>query len=930
MKNIDDYSTFIAFDIETTGLTETDKIIEFGAAKFEDSKIKERLQLTVNPNMTVPPEVLQLTGIDYEEIKKSPVIEELCDNIINFFSDCPVVAHNAPFDISFIKREVFNIDNPIIDTLVLSRILLPFIRNHKLETLYYFFEEDESVFHRALDDAIATGKVFLHLQELSLMLPHISLEKILLIEGNIEDDSIRLFKSIFNKSLNKRKENYHSYQNKYFHIPDNVFRYHSKNEKSISSPTNKKIRKIFQNKKIFTPIVEKFEQRKEQTELSENVLTAFLQDEILVAEAGTGTGKTYAYLVPSILWSKFFKERTIISTYTKNLEDQLFYKDIVNISKVLDIDFKATIAKGRNNYLCLKHWREMLAGGFSSLNYQEKQSLLYLILWQELTNTGDVAENTSFWMQRNYSLWSRLSCETLDCNMKECPYFDECYLTKVRHNVKESDILVVNHSLLLSDINYEQRILGKYDRLIIDEAHNFEKAATDFLGITISSWYINNILDNLSKKGKGLLTKIRDTLTILGEEKTSMKMNEIKNSIKLVSHSGELFEEILAKVKIYLKNSKYSGKLRLKQTHNCIRDIESLNEELFSHMQIVNKTLSKFIDVFELNDDIKTGREILDEVKFLHVECSKTFENLHNILSCKIENSCFWLEQSSNGSGSVKFISAPVVVADILKDELFTNLKTAILLSATILVDGKFDYFTNKMGLSGMERVNKFSTGTPFDFDSQVLSIIPNYISEPQKRNFFIDIVDIVRSIVLATRKGTLVLFTSYRLLNEVYERLVRILKQNSISLLAQGRTGSRSVITKEFKQIDDSVLFGTYSFWEGFDVPGKALEILVITKIPFPVPKEPIIEARAEYFESIGLNPFSEFYVPEAIIKLRQGFGRLIRNKEDKGIIVILDKRLIKRDYGNKFLNSLPANTEIAYGQEEFLSNIQKFWENA
>jgi predicted DnaQ family exonuclease/DinG family helicase len=928
MSSINDFYTFIAFDIETTGLTDTDKIIEFGAARFEKSEVKETMQLTVNPNITVPPEVLQLTGINNEEIKKSPFIEELRDNIINFLGDSPVIAHNAPFDVSFIKREVFAIDNPIIDTLVLSRILLPFIQNHKLETLYYFFEEEESVFHRALDDAIATGKVFLHLKSLSHMLHHSSLEKILLIAESMEDDSINLFKSTFKKSLKKRKKDYHSYQNEHFNIPDNVFQYKSQKEKSISPPTIKQLKKIFQKKKTFTSIVGRFEQRKEQIDLSENILTSFLQDEILVAEAGTGTGKTFAYLVPSILWSKCFNEKTLISTYTKNLQDQLFYKDIANISRVLDVDFKATLAKGRNNYICLKHWREILAGGFSALNLRERQSLLYLILWQELTNTGDISENSSFWMQNDYSLWSRLSCDTLDCNMTECPYSDKCYLTKVRRNARDSNILVINHSLLLSDMNAEQRILGKYTRLIIDEAHNFERAATDFLGINISSWQVNNVLDRFSKRGKGVLIKIRDTLTFLGKEKPVLTMNEIKESIKLVEHSKGLFDEIFEKVKQYVKTSEYSGKLRLKQSHGCVREVESLNEELFSNMKNVNNTVSRFIKMLEMNDDIQTGKEILEEVKYLHNECEETFTNLHNILSCEEKNNCYWVEQSGDENGSVKFISAPIAVGDILKNELFTNLETAILLSATILVDNKFDYFLNKMGLSGIGRVNKFSTGTPFDFDNQVFSIIPYYISEPQKKNFFIDIVDIVRNIVLATRKGTLVLFTSYKLLNEVYERLVRILNQNNISLLAQGRTGSRSVITKEFKQIDDSVLFGTYSFWEGLDVPGKALEILVITKIPFPVPKEPIIEARAEYFASMGLNPFSEFYIPEAIIKLRQGFGRLIRNKEDKGIIVILDKRLIKRDYGTKFLNSLPANVEIAYGQDQFLKEIQKFWE--
>jgi len=919
--------TFVSFDLETTGLTDKDKIIEFGAARVEKNQIRETFQTLINPETHIPLDIFILTGIKEDDIKKAPRIDDVKNAILDFIGSFPLVAHNAPFDISFLNREVYEIGNPVFDTLELSRIVLPFIINHKLMTLHSFFEEEESNYHRALDDAIATSKVFLKLRALIEKLPLETLKKILSIVEKIKGGTASLFKIALNNALSDKGRRDMANLRDFFQIPYNVLELDSTKKTTPLPPTEKSVEEILTNDETFNKAVSKYEKRVEQIELSKMVMRSFLYNEILVSEAGTGTGKTFAYLIPSMLWSNSSNERILISTYTKNLEDQLFHKDIINISEGLSVKFKAALIKGRKNYLCLKRWDDMFSVNFTSLNKDEKKSLPNLVIWQELTKTGDISENSSFWLHDNLSLWSKLSCDAMDCEMNKCPYFHECYLTRIRREAQEANIVVINHSLLFSDLNAEQKILGEYNRLIIDEAHNLEKAATDFLGTTVTSWQIKNVLDRLYKREKGLFVRMRNIITVIGKKIKNIPLDDLTKCIVSVDKAKTLLMEISQRIADEVEKSEYSGKLRLKEGDSLVEEIKPLNEAFCSHLKDIYSLLKRFIKIFEDEKDLSTWKEIVEEVTEVYKESEEIVENFYNILSCEDKNNCFWVE-SSNESENIKLVSAPIVVADILREKLFDNLETAVLVSATVLVENSFDYIKEKVGLAGTGRVKEFATGSSFDFENQVLALLPSFISDPQRNGFFMDVVDVLRKVILLTRRGTLILFTSYKFLNKSFEHLIETLHQNNILLLAQGRSGSKNVIIKEFKEIKDSVLLGTYSFWEGFDVPGEALETLIITKLPFPSPKEPIIEARTEYIESQGLRPFEKLYIPEAVIKLRQGFGRLIRTKGDRGIIIILDTRLIKREYGERFLHSLPTNIEISYREGDFLERIRKFWE--
>jgi len=919
--------SFVAFDIETTGLLDSDKIIEFGAVKVLKGEVKEEFQTLINPDKYVPIEVLTLTGIKNEELRKAPHMEEMRQRIENFISDFPLVAQNAPFDISFIERQVCPVETNVYDTLVLSRILFPFITNHKLVTLFNTFFEGTPTFHRALDDASATAKVFLKLKETAEKLPLNTLKKILSISDELKDDSLHIFSDAMNKTVKNNTRTVNSeITEENVNVPENIIDFNVTTKQKDYPTTEKEVERILSNKKILNRFVCEYEKRTEQIELAKKVMRTFAKDEILVSEAGTGTGKTFAYLIPSILWSNSRNERVIISTYTKNLQEQLFFKDIKNISNGLLIRFKAALLKGRNNYLCIKRWNNMFNEGFHFLDIEEKRSLLNLIVWQEKTKTGDITENTSFWIFNNASLWSKLSCDTRECEMNKCSFFAECYLAKIRKEAQEANIVVINHSLLFSDMNAEQKILGEYDRLIVDEAHNLEKAATSFLGTTITSWKVRNILDTLYRKDQGLLFRIQNVIGFLSKKEQTFSIDEIDKGIDMVKKNKKMLAEIVQDMIRELENSEYAGRFRLKESDKIIQEIKPVIEEMYANFRNICIILGRFSELFEGKEKSLISKEFIEQILRTKKELEQVAKDLYAILSCSDRNFCYWIE-STNESPNVKFLSAPISVAPLIKERLFDNLSSAVLVSATTLIENRFTYLEEQLGLIEEERLTEFAAGSSFNFDEQVLALLPYFLTEPQKKAFFMDITDILSKIILSTRKGSLILFTSYRLLNRVYEQLVETLLKNDILLLAQGKTGSKSTITKEFNETENSVLFGTYSFWEGFDAPGKSLEILVITKLPFPSPKEPIIEARAEHLESQGVSSFDNLFVPEAIIKLRQGFGRLIRKRTDRGVVLILDSRLVKKNYGTRFLKSLPTAVNICYTENELLVSIKDFW---
>lgn len=926
MKTEETILSFISFDFETTGLEATDRIIEIGASKFRNEEVVDTFQTLVNPHRHIPWEVFSLTGISEKEIHEAPSIGSVQDDFLAFIGDAKLVAHNAPFDAGFLQRELPSVHNPIIDTLRLARMLLPYATNHKLETLYELFEHDEPRFHRALDDAIATGKVFLHLHAVLNALPAEIITPLAAIARHLHDPTTDLIpRALKRLPLRQRSPRYEQIDDLQ-QSPPNVMRYQPSRSQEVPEPTEQFVASLLSDDGFLTKALGTYELRDEQAKFSEKVTRSLHHNDILVSEAGTGTGKTFAYLIPAILWSRYHDERILVSTFTKNLEDQIFHRDLRNILTALQIDFTACIIKGRNNYLCQKRWDEMLRIHFPTLNEEGLDGLLKLVVWQYYTQTGDVSENSGFWLHEHYPLWARLSSDMKDCDMHGCPHFPHCYLAAIRAAAQESHIVVLNHALLLSDLVADQKIVGSYERLVIDEAHNLERAATDFLGMAVNSVQLHSMLDRLHKKERGLLRTIREITAMYGVNRTGAAESQVDKAIDAVQAARNSLTELFERIAEDLGRVVYKGSMRLKPGTKLTEEIEPFNQALNDHFQTIIELLGTFLQTAPKKLGEVVDRRTFDEGSQLLDDAIDYSRTLFEVLSCARTDHCCWIEVSDSGT-FMKFIAAPIDVAPMLRTQLFDALKSAVLVSATLLVEGTFAYFLKKIGLAGYERVHQIALGSSFDYSRQAFAVVPLFISDPQHKGYAVDVADMVRKVVLRTRKGTLALFTSYKLLNAVYDYLIEPFHQSGITLLGQSRSGSRYTIAREFREIKDSVLLGTYSFWEGFDVPGTALENLIITKLPFPAPNEPIMEARGEALAAQGLSSFDHLLVPEAIIRLRQGFGRLIRSKDDRGIIIILDTRIFRRDYGKRFLLSLPSQVVASYYEEDFFAAIDDFW---
>jgi len=657
-----------------------------------------------------------------------------------------------------------------------------------------------------------------------------------------------------------------------------------------------------------------------------------------------------AYLIPAVEWAlknRDMGQRIVISTNTKNLQEQLFFKDIPTVFSARGGQFKAVLIKGRGNYLCLDKWRTLMTDMNQRLSQDERSRILPLVLWANKTRTGDISENSGFQVENNIGLWQKLIAESSYCPGRACKYYKDCFLMKARENAKRADIVVVNHALLFSDLAADHSILGEYDNLIIDEAHNVEKTAAEHLGTKISYWTFRNLYHKLyeeqpRKTGTILQLEFRMSKAKLSEEiisKLYRSINRVKsNCLQLKNVVTSFYKDFNAAVRQkyiqggntnndeyrvrYFKNFRFfkeffepisdikqTLKLLEKSTHDLVEDLYEFNEELFDFQDQITREL------------IAAEREMA-EILLSYEFCIKAED----------EKYVYWLDIPRNERNTDVLLNAvPLKIAELLRMKLYNHINAAVFTSATLAVDQKFEYYKTRTGLDIVDDKQVFTDilGSTFDFENQLKLFVADFVPDPRNSDFQEHLMDLLKSVHSAQKRGMLVLFTSYSLLNSVYEKLKPFFDNERILLLAQGKSGSRTSIINQFRDNRDSILFGTDSFWEGVDVPGDALEILFIPKLPFDVPSEPVIAARMDEIKKYGGNPFFEYAVPEAIIKFRQGFGRLIRKKDDKGAVIVTDNRLSRMQYGRQFLNSLPVRGEIFKEKEDFMATLDEWFSN-
>ncbi len=941
-KLIDSFQ-FVAIDIKTTGISpENNNIVEIGACLFQNGEKVSSYHSYIQPTFSISPITLSSLGISLNTLNHygqplKVVLKELAD----FAQDKTILFMNNSNQYEFLTYHIFKQNlipfiNFHYDVIELIKIYYPLIESLSFEDICNSFGFNHNDINSSEAKSELLGQLFFNIINHVIDKIPYAKNRIIYNLATISDlDSdlpiiLQRITEYQQKTALLSKDIKIEKSDKHYFIESE--------QKSSDQPS---VEETLGKDGLFSKQFANYEEREGQLMMSNAVNKAIRRNELLLVEAGTGVGKSFAYLVPAIAYSSRKDDKIIVSTNTKNLQEQLFYKDIPTLSKILPQKFTAIIMKGRENYICLRRWNEAVLN-INNLSKFEAQGLLYLVIWKEMTRTGDISENSLFDKAKFPATWRKILSERYFCGGKKCSFYKSCHVMDVKKKLDKANLVIVNHSLLLADLMNDHQTLGEYKKVILDEAHNLPTVAGKHLGISLTYFDINQLLNHIVfvkvKKKIGMLQSFVTTVenTVPDDKLVKKTLISISNTIiDFIADSKNTFADFFDKLAQEVDSKGSYGKYRLKSKDTIPSFIDDL-QELHKHWK---KLKNSFFSLTETLRD--TSPDIIHEydqnltnLEGVFSQISEVDDKFNDLENADWHESAIWLELL--GSRNTDFPTAvincaPVEVTDKLNEYLYNAVDTLVMTSATLAIRGVFKFFLNQSGLSLLQDrpIVQISVPSPFDYEKQAKLLLPDFLPLP-KDSFYIDqAIKLLNELICETSLGSMVLFTSYRDLNYAFEQLQEPLFDRGIKLLAQGISGNRTAILNEFKKSKNSVLLGTSSFWEGVDVQGDSLSQLIVFKLPFQVPSEPLVEAYIEKLEAEKKNSFMHYMLPNALLKVRQGFGRLIRSKQDKGVVVILDKRVITTRYGSFFKQVLPAEMTIVKTDLELIDRTNKFFKS-
>lgn len=926
-------TSYVGFDVETTGIDpERERIIQVGAVRMEDGVPVARWSALVNPGRPVPAAIQRLTGITDGMLCGQPPLEDVLPPLLEFVGDLPLVAHNAPFDMAFLRagmrrclgREA---DIQCFDSLELARLALPELGGHRLQQVTEALGVPAGRAHDALADAEAAALAFhgltevlrqrdpaaLHLAASFLAGVDPALEGLLASAGAVAAASGPAT-AVPTAAAADSAAGRRASPGSFVFDPDQV---------AAWLDTDGPVAACYEG----------YERREGQVKLLRAVAAAFDQGGNLLAEAGTGTGKSLAYLLPALAWARSGGRKVVVSTHTIALQEQLWRKDIPTLRGALPFPFRATLLKGRSNYFCHLKWEAVSTERVGEP--ADRRFFARLAMWLGRTSSGDRAELIV--RQQEERAWRAVAADE-GCAGDRCRHRDRCFFLAARRQAEEADLVIVNHALLLADAAAGNQVLPSYSHLVCDEAHHLPEVASRQFALRVDEVELLSLLADLRRRGSGgtgLLDRLaRAAASLIGSTQLSSALIEAGEAWEAArAGTAALFDALRAWVAARPgaqadvsarawrlpagggEGSEGAGHEGRMAGDERWAAVTAAGEDLVMCLTALAERLER-IGLLLGSEAAAAliGPEAAYELSARRQSAADAASALRSVLSPEDEEQVAWFELGSGEGGPStpgpgRLALAPLFPGPLLHDRLFGRLEGCVLTSATLSIGGRFEFLSAELGLEVGERI---SVPSPFDYRSQALVCLPTDLPDVRGReaDFTAAACELLLELATAIGGRTMVLFTSHRMLREAEARIRGSLAEAGIAVLAQGIDGGQARLAEAFRADPRAVLLGSAGFWEGVDIPGEALSCVVVMRLPFRPPGHPLLEARMEGLSRRGENPFLKLAVPEAVIRFKQGFGRLIRRASDRGAFVVLDQRLLSQRaaYGRVFLESLPG----------------------